>query len=78
MQILLQWAGSEAKTAFNKRLGCISVIPALWRLKQKEHHEFEANLSYTVSPRTAWVKKGNPVSKHQQKQSSRTRSPIEL
>lgn len=35
----------------------MAIIPAFRRLirKQEDYHEFEGNLSYTVSFRTAWA-----------------------
>lgn len=35
------------KTAFNQAWRCMSIIPALWRLRQENHLEFRGNPGYT-------------------------------
>ena len=47
-------------------MGHTPLLPALGRQKQEDFCEFEANLTYIVSSRTARATQRNPVSKTKQ------------
>lgn len=38
------------------------MLPSLRNLRQKDYHEFEASLGYTVSPNLAWAAECNSSS----------------
>jgi hypothetical protein len=51
------------------------LIPELWRQRQRDVHEFEASLVYSVSSRTARSTYRNFVSKQNEKKTQPNKNP---